>query len=157
MGVSAGRKEGRTGRSALNLSYVSFTLFSLPGRHTHQHTSLCDSCSLSCKPTSTPRIVVRERIISERCQESEGPRRDSGPLRCNHHPLCGFLACVRKCLRGILRYCHRIFSRNPLRPCLGLWTHTRYFHPLFRFKAVEPNTSLSVPQLSTKFPGRRIV
>lgn len=62
----------------------------------------------------------------------EGPRRDSGPLRCNHHPFCGFLACVRKCLRGILRYCHRIFSRNPLRSCLGPWTHTRVtFIPFF--------------------------
>ena len=38
-------------------------------------------------------------------------------------------------------------SRNPLRSWLGLWTHTRYFHPLFRFKAVEPNTSpLSPPR-----------
>lgn len=40
-------------------------------------------------------------------------------------PLCEFLARVRKCLGGILRYCHRIFSRNPLRSCLGPWTHTR--------------------------------
>lgn len=55
-----------------------------------------------------------------------------------------------------MRYCHRIFSRNPLRSCLGPWTHTRVtFIPFFRFKAVEPNTSpsLSVPLL-TKF-GRQ--
>lgn len=116
------------------MSYVSFTLSPVRA-HAPAHTPprlLLPPARKSNQHATYRR--PRERIIRERWQESEGPRRDSGPLRCatTRDPLCEFLACVRKCLGGILRYCHRIFSRNPLRSCLGPWTHTRVtFIPFF--------------------------
>lgn len=139
------------------MSYVSFTLSPVRA-HAPAHTPprlLLPPARKSNQHATYRR--PRERIIRERWQESEGPRRDSGPLRCAtiRDPLCEFLACVRKCLGGILRYCHRIFSRNPLRSCLGPWTHTRVtFIPFFVSRPLN-RTPLPLPvPLLTKF-GRQ--
>lgn len=140
------------------MSYVSFHPLSRAGTrtstHTHPRARLLLPPSLARKSTYRR---PRERIIRE-----EGGRnrwRDHVEIRvlCDATtaiPCAEFLACVRKCLGGILRYCHRIFSRNPLRSCLGPWTHTRVtFIPFFVSRPLNRTPLLPplLPLLLTKF------
>lgn len=128
----------------------------------HTPTPVRDSCSL---PPSLPSSLARKstyRRPRERIIREEGGRnrwRDHVEIRvlCDATtaiPCAEFLACVRKCLGGILRYCHRIFSRNPLRSCLGPWTHTRVtFIPFFVSRPLNRTPLLPplLPLLLTKF------
>lgn len=122
MSVPAGRKEGQE-RSALNLSYVSFTL-SPPSRHT-QRTPLW-----LLLPLGPSQRIVREDYFRKVPEIG----RDHVEIRvlCDATtiPCADFSrARVRKSPLGILRYCHRIFSRNPLRSYLGPWTHALLSSP----------------------------